>query len=90
MPQNLLNPTAATETERQALTNTALRREIAQLIEQMKATYLRCRTLVKLNPYGLTEEQVWAGLGEEDAEELLRLGDLLKTTVNEVVPDSLA
>ena len=90
MPKKLLNPTAASDTERHAFTNTALRREIAQLIEQMKATYLRCRTLVKLNPYGLTEEQVWAGLGEEDAAEVRRLGELLKTTVNEVVPDSLA
>ncbi len=54
----------------------------------LTAAYRNGLGLLDSNPYGLTREDVLAGLGD-DAAELMRLAGILRTAVNDAVPGTI-
>jgi hypothetical protein len=74
--------------EKQELTRTQLRQMIGGLFDRMKRVYKDGQRLVYKNPYGLTNEEVVMGLGD-DREELIRLAVLLKDVLNIAVPGTV-
>lgn len=69
-------------------TKQQLQRICTSSYKQLLFAYKQGIRLVKQNPYGLSEEQVWECLGES-ANKLIEFATLTKNTLNAAVPNTI-
>lgn len=74
--------------DKQRETKKRLQQICTSCFNTMKNSYNNGMALLNENPYGLTKEQVIAGLGE-DAAQLSVFGELLANTLNTAVPGTI-
>lgn len=85
---NTLEAPVYSTQQKQEFTKNMLLGNVRQAFTQLKTSYIEGFKLITNNPYGLTPEEVFQGLGE-NATELHRLGQLTVRTLNEANTGSI-
>lgn len=80
---------ADTVQSKQERTSEQIRRLSSQLAAQLINGYRQIKTLVGANPFGLTSEEVFAGLGSDGAN-LPALAEGLKQLLQQAAPDAVS
>lgn len=75
--------------EKQAVTKADIQTLLGQTAVQVNSSYRRLMQLVHANPFGLTPEQVAAGLSEDDLTILRKQAILIRTLINYFKPGTI-